>query len=150
LRSAAHAQAVGDVLVDRLGKRVGLLEDHRDAHAHLDRIDVPVDDVHAVGIKQDLALVAHVRVEVVHAVEAAQEGRLAAARRADQGGDLVLLDRKVDALQGLEVAIVEVERIDLRLEFGLGFACEGADGAHDGHPCRVSRSAHHLIFLRKW
>jgi hypothetical protein len=25
---------------------------------------------------------------------------------------------KVDALQGLEIAIVEVERIDLRLEFG--------------------------------
>jgi hypothetical protein len=125
---AAHAQAVGDVLVDRLGKRVRLLEDHRDAHAHLDRIDVPVDDVHAVGIEQDLAFVAHVRVEVVHAVEAAQEGRFAAARRADQRGDLVLLDRKVDVLQGLEVAIVEAERIDLRLEFGAGgFVGGGAE-----------------------
>jgi hypothetical protein len=57
----------------------------------------------------------------VHAVEAAQEGRLAAARRADQGRDLVSFDREIDALQGLKVTIVEIQRIDLRLQFGLRF-----------------------------
>src|SRR3970040_28680 len=37
---AAHAQPVGHVLEDRLRERVGLLEHHADAHAHLDRVDL--------------------------------------------------------------------------------------------------------------
>ena len=42
------ARAEGDVLVDRLGERVRLLEDHADATAHLDRVDLPVVEVDAV------------------------------------------------------------------------------------------------------
>ena len=101
---AAHAQAVGHVLVDRFGKRVGLLEHHADAHAHLDRVDLRVQQIGVVGIQPDLALVAVARVEVVHAVEAAQVGRLAAAGRADQGRHLLLVQRHVDVLQRMEVA----------------------------------------------
>ena len=49
---AAQAQAVGDVLEDRLGERVGLLEDHADAHADFDRVDASADDVDAVGVQR--------------------------------------------------------------------------------------------------
>ena len=102
LRIAAHAQAVRHVLVDRFRERVGLLEHHADAHAHFDRIDLRIQQIGVVRVQQDLALVAVARIQVVHAVEAAQVGRLAAAGRPDQRGDLLLVDRHVDALQRVE------------------------------------------------
>ena len=52
---AGDARSEGDVLVDRLGERVGLLEDHADAPADLDRVDPGVVEVHAVV--EDLAAV---------------------------------------------------------------------------------------------
>ena len=52
--------------------------------------------------------------EVVHAVEAAQHRRLAAARRADERGDLVLVDVEVDLADGAEVAVVDGEVARLR------------------------------------
>ena len=48
------ARRPGDVVVDRLGKGVGPLEDHADAPAHLDRIDLRAVDV--VAVVEDLAL----------------------------------------------------------------------------------------------
>jgi hypothetical protein len=82
---AAHAQAVGDVLVDRLGEGVRLLEHHADAHAHFDRIDVGRQQIGVVRVKHDAAAgVAVARIQVVHAIEAAQQRRLAATRGADQ------------------------------------------------------------------
>ena len=51
--------------------------------------------------------------EVVHAVEAAQHGGLAAARRADERGDLVLADVEVDVAHGPEVAVVDAEVVDV-------------------------------------
>ena len=56
------------------------------------------EQVGVVRIEADLALVAVAGVQVVHAVEAAQEGRLAAARRADQRRHLAIRHRQVDAL----------------------------------------------------
>ena len=84
---AVDARAVGDVLEDRLRERVGLLEHHADAGAQLDHVDARVVDVHAVEL--DRAGDPRDRDGVVHPVDAAQEGRLAAARRADQRGHLV-------------------------------------------------------------
>ena len=58
-----------------------------------------------------------VRVEVVHAVEGAQQRRLAAARGADEGGDLLVRDVEVDVLQRLVPAVEEVQvpdRVSLR------------------------------------
>ena len=52
---------------------------------------------------------AHVAEALVDAIDAAQEGRLAAARRADQRGDDALLDLEVDVEQRLEGAVPEVE-----------------------------------------
>ncbi len=45
---ADDAGAVGDVVVDRLRERVGLLEHHADAAADLDRVDVGAVEVVAV------------------------------------------------------------------------------------------------------
>ena len=49
------------------------------------------EQVDVVRVQDDLALVAVAGIEVVHAVEAAQERRLAAARGPDQRGDLLLV-----------------------------------------------------------
>jgi hypothetical protein len=56
----------------------------------------------------------------VHAVEAAQEGALAAAGSADQRGDLVFRHDQIDILQGLVVAVVKTQFLHLRLEIELG------------------------------
>ena len=87
---AEHARAERDVVVDRLGERVRLLEDHADPLAHLDRVDV--GGVEVLAVVEDLALDRGAGDQVVHPVEAADQGGLAAARGADQRGDLVLAD----------------------------------------------------------
>src|SRR5262249_40139940 len=46
-------------------------------------------------------------------VDAAEQGRLAGAGRADQAYDLVLLEREVDSLQHLELPEGLVYRLDL-------------------------------------
>jgi hypothetical protein len=135
---AAHAQAVGHVLEDRLGKRVGLLEHHRDAHAHLDRVDVVRQQVGVVRMQDDLAVVAVARIEVVHPVEAAEQRRLSATGRADQRRDLVLVDGHLDALERLELAVVEVEVARLRLQRRQGHV-DGAGTIAAGFRCRASR-----------
>ena len=57
----------------------------------------------------DLALDRAPGRQLVHAVERAQEGRLAAARGADQRRHLVRLDRHVDVFDRVEVAVEEVD-----------------------------------------
>src|ERR671914_468826 len=93
-----HARPEGDVVVDRLGERVRLLEDHPDALAHLDRVDLLRVEVFAVV--EHPALDPRGGDEVVHPVEAADQGGLAAAGGADQRGDLVLADVEGDAADG--------------------------------------------------
>ena len=85
---AVDAQAVGDVLEDRLRERVRLLEHHADPAAQraprrrrARRCRLAVD--------QHRALDAGARDDVVHPVQRAQERALAAARRPDEGGHQV-------------------------------------------------------------
>ena len=65
--------------------------------------------------KDDLAGGALVRIEVVHAVEDAQQGGLAAAGRADEGCRLVGVERQADVLQRVALAVVEIEIADRHL-----------------------------------
>src|ERR1700688_3966826 len=102
-----EADAEGDVLVDRHRKRRRLLEHHPDAGPQQVEIELGVEDVGLV--EHQLAGGALSRIEVVHAVENSQQGRLAAAGRADEGGDAVGAKREVDALQRLVFAVVEVQ-----------------------------------------
>ena len=61
-----------------------------------------------------MALEAEAIDQVVHPVEAAQHGALAAARRADEAGDLALLDRHMAVAHGQEVAVEDL--VDLAVD----------------------------------
>ena len=89
-----HAQAPGNVVVDRLRERVRLLEDHPDPPPHLDRVDPVRVDV--LAVVEDLAIDLGRRDEVVHPVQRAQEGALATTRRPDDRRHEVAVDRKID------------------------------------------------------
>src|SRR5215213_3758016 len=129
-----HARAEGDVVVDRLGERIRLLEHHPDPFSHLDGIHVlPV---------QVLAVVEHAALhpcpgnEVVHAVQAADQCGLAAAGRPDQSRDLVAADVEGDlAHRGLAaVAHADVVESEDRLALSRWL---GPTGLHAwGHPLR--------------
>ena len=134
---AEDARAEGDVVVDRLRKRVRLLEDHADALADFDRVDLRPVEVEAVV--EELAVHLRSGDEVVHAVEAADERALAAARGADHRRHLVRRDVERDAADGglaavrdLEVAHLEdglaASRVSLR--GGLGQADWVGDRYH--------------------
>ena len=73
----------------------------------LHRVDGAIVDVGAV--EGDLALDAAGLDDVVHPVETAQEGRLAAARGSDQRGHLAFEDVDVDAVKRLVLAIEDIE-----------------------------------------
>ncbi len=100
---AVDTRPVRDVVVDRLGERIGLLEHHADASPDLDRVDVRAVDV--------LAVVEHptrrVRPghQVVHAVDASQERGLAASRWPDERRDGVPLEFVRDVPDGAERAV---------------------------------------------
>ena len=81
-----EADAEGDVVVDRHRERRRLLEHHADPGAQ--QIEVQVRRQNVLAVEQDFAFGALAGIEVVHAVEDAQQRRLAAARRTDEGGDL--------------------------------------------------------------
>ena len=73
------------------------------------RSSVGVEQV--LAVEQHLALGALAGIEVVHAVEHAQQRRLAAARGADEGRHLAELQRQRHRLQRLRAAgaVIEIE-----------------------------------------
>src|SRR5690606_33954425 len=74
---------VGDVFEDRLGKRVGLLKYHADPGTQFDDVEAGIIEI--VAIERDFAGDASAFDGVVHAVDAAQERGLTAARGTDEG-----------------------------------------------------------------
>jgi len=138
---AVDARTVSDVLIDGLGEGIGLLEDHPDLGAQQHGVDRAGIDV--LAVHQDLAGHLGTLDGVVHPVDAAQEGRLATARRTDEGGDGLVGDIQADAVQGLLLAVEDgdVARSDLgRTHRGLGrsdgrgegFLGRGLDRRQDG------------------
>ncbi len=107
---AEDAQPVGDVVVDRLRKRVRPLEDHADPAANLDRVDAGPVQVDAVVEQRALDLRA--RNQIVHPVEAAEHGRLSAAGRPDQRRDRVAADVECHVLDRGHLAVVHRELVD--------------------------------------
>jgi hypothetical protein len=100
-----------------MGEEVERLEDHAQPPAHGHRLDGRIGD--------HLAVEEHVTVvDVLEQVDAAQQGRLARPRGADERDRLVLGDQQVDAAQDGLVAV------------GLGHA---ADLEHRGHAARRLR-----------
>ncbi len=85
------ARTIGDIFVDGFRKGVGFLEHHADLSSEGDGVDFFIVDVLAVDF--DDAGDATFGDHIVHAIEAAQEGRFTAARRPNQSGHLMLRDR---------------------------------------------------------
>src|SRR6185503_10084188 len=116
---AVDPWTVGDVLIDRLRKRIPALEDHTDALAERDDVHSLVED--ALAVEAHVAFVTNTGNEIVEAVDRAQKGRFAATRRADQSCDRARRHRHLDALERLLLSVPEGElpRFD-RSHFGCG------------------------------
>ena len=106
-RQSVDARAIGHVFVDGLGKRVGFLKHHAHPRAQGHDIGVPVVDV--VALQFDLARHPCDIHGVVHSVQAAQKGRLSAARRSDHGQHLVIRNVDADVPDGMLVAVEYVD-----------------------------------------
>jgi len=102
-RQSVDARPIGHVVVDRFRERIGLLEHHAHALAQRHGIDRLVIDVDALDL--DHALHARAFDRVVHAVDAAQEGGLAAPGGADERGHRPVRDIDRDRFQRLLVAV---------------------------------------------
>ena len=101
LAGAVEPQPGGDVVTDRHGgERVGTLEDHADGPADICGGEPGCVDV--LAVEEDLALHPRAGHDLVHAVQRADERRLAAARRPDERRHLLGLDdHGADVLDGL-------------------------------------------------
>ena len=86
-----------------------MLEHH--AHALAQQRGVVIG-VNVTAVELDGALDTAVLHVIVHAVQATQQGRLTAAGRPNERGDFAALNVEVDAVQGVECAVVEVQVLD--------------------------------------
>ena len=100
-------RSVCDVVVDGLRKWIGLLEHHADTGAKLHHVEAGIVDIFPVEL--DAARHPADVDGIVHPVEAAQEGRLAAARGADHRQHLVRADVEVDVLDPHLVAVHDAD-----------------------------------------
>ena len=95
----ATAEAEGDVFFHREMRKEGvILEDHADAP--LFRRQTLAGAADHLAMQADLAAG-----DFLEAGDAAQQGRLAAARRAEQAGDLAALEVEVDAIHHGMIAV---------------------------------------------
>ena len=101
-----YSRSVCYVIVNAHREGVGLLEHHANPLAqHID-IHLILIDIHTV--QQDIAGNAAAFHQVVHAVQALQESRLAAAGRTDERRDLFFGDGNIDIFQCMEAAVIQV------------------------------------------
>ena len=109
LMAAVPPRPEGHVLEDGHGEGVGFLEDHAHPFPQLHDVDGVIVDVDAVELDQPH----HPGPgnEVVHAVEEAEQGRLAAAGGPDDGGDSALRYFQGDVAERLESPVVQVHRL---------------------------------------
>src|SRR3954453_14466851 len=136
--------AEGYVLVDRHRERRRLLEHHADAGAQ--EIEILFGRENVLAVELDLALRPLVGVEIVHPVENPQQRRFSAARRPDEGGHLVLVERDVDAFERLAGPVIEVEVPDRHL---LRQADRADRRVGDGGDCDRGGSDIHGDFLKE-
>jgi hypothetical protein len=117
--AAAHAadplKPLGDILQrGHVRPQVELLEHHADAAAHRAQVARRHPGAARRLVADQLAVDADLaRVVGLEEVDAAEQRRLARARRADQAGDLARRDRQADLLQRVEAVVMLVDRADL-------------------------------------
>src|SRR5580658_1971299 len=112
-----EADAESDIVVNRHREGRRLLEYHADLCAQQVQILSGLEDVAAID--QHLAGGALSRIELIDAVQDAEQRRLAASRWADEGGDTLVVQDEVDALQRLELLVIETHVLDHDLRRGL-------------------------------
>src|SRR5262249_51961510 len=113
---AVQAQAKGHVVKDTHGKGIGLLEDHADIAAYDDGIHV--GGVNVLAAEMHMPFEPKAPHQVIHAIETAQGGTLATARRANKGRDLALFNRNMAVADGEKFAVVQV--VNLAVDQHLG------------------------------
>jgi len=102
-----YPQPVGDVVVDALRERVGLLEHHPDPPSERDGVHLVT--VHVDSTESELSVDARGVDEVVHPVDTPEKRRLPTARRTDDGGHLLLVDVEVDVPERLLLTVVDIQ-----------------------------------------
>ena len=68
-----------------------------------------------MSIYENIAFGVLVGIELIHPVQYAQQRRFSAARRSDEGGDLVLVERQRNAFQRLRLAVEKLQPADRHL-----------------------------------
>src|SRR5512146_759357 len=100
-----NPRPVGDVIEDRLGKRIGPLEHHADAPAqrgHFEFKDV-------LAIQQNFALYASGPDGFIHPVDGPKKRRFSASRRPDARSHTLGIDLHGDFMQSLKRPVVEIQ-----------------------------------------
>ena len=142
---AVQARTIGNIVVDRFGERVRFLENHADAAAQGDDIDARIVDLLAAKEQGAAGLAAGN--QVVHPVDRPQQRAFAAAGRADDRGDLALVEiqrdpphRLVVAIEYRELASGDVRFQGLRRADSAGIRHDGVDLVHNLLPVERSSS----------
>ena len=104
---AMGARTKRDIVIHAHRKRIRFLEHHANALAK--QVDVDFLAVEFFPIEPNRAFNSAAFNRVVHAIEAAQEGRLTAARRADERGYLIARHVHCYAVKRMERTIVQIE-----------------------------------------
>ncbi len=103
--NAVHFEGIGHIVGNGHGEGVGFLKNHAHALTQSDHVDVRSVDVGSV--EENGTFRAQPVDEIVHAVEGAEQGRLAATGGTDEGRDEPLLDAHVDVEKGLAGPVVK-------------------------------------------
>src|SRR5690606_3495700 len=107
----------GDVVVDRLGEGVGLLEDHADVAPDGDGVHARTVDV--LAVVGDPARDPGAGDEVVHPVDRSQHRGLAAAGGPDHRGDAVARHGQRHLAHGVDAPVVDVDAAEFDDRVGL-------------------------------
>src|SRR6516162_309367 len=146
-----------DLLVERHRKRRRLLEHHADARPQQVEVLARLQDVAAV--QQHLALRPLMGIEVVDAIEDAQQRRFSTAGRPDEGHHPAVIERHVDGFERPMVAIVEIQipdrhffrgpavRVDILAGHRYRRRCVGAGGVHGIHDAFLELASARAVML---
>src|SRR5271166_2578912 len=115
------SQSKSDVVKYAGGKRIGLLKDHADIPPNRHRINPRMVDI--LSPVFHMAFEAKTADQIVHAVQAAKHGTLAASRRAYERRNGVLLDRDIGVTDRLKCPVVKL--LDIAIHDGVVFSIGG-------------------------
>jgi len=111
-----HAWPKGHIVIDRLWEGVRALKDH--AHPLPQAHHIVPGLIDLLVVQQYVALQVKRANRIVHAVQAAHKGRLAAARGTDERRDLPLFDLEGDIREHLFAAVKGIEVLGSHLAHG--------------------------------